>query len=471
MLLSLLLLSACTPSDPVASDCDCPTSDTAPVTGDSGTDDSDTSDTDTDTDTDDSGGDDSGTLPPVPTQVYLLGGQSNMDGYTYATGLPPSLQVSQDDVTIYWSGRPLWTGLAPSSAASAYYDTDCFGPEVTFGRSLADARPDADVALIKHAVGGTDLAVCWYPGADDTDPAMGTCYADWLSTVRSGLAELEGDYEIAGMIWMQGESDASYEPWSADYADNLRSFIDRVREDVETDDLPFAMGVIDCIGCPYRETVQEAQRTVADESALVFSVETEDLPQNGDNIHFDGSGMRTLGERLADVLLGGTGTAATAQPAFTLTGSGQSLYTGDFVVGYAFQTADPIILTDLGTLDYGLDGLSDGATVAVWDAGTQSVVARITVPGNQTAPTAIWGSWRYAGIEPVSLPPGDYVIGAQVYSGSADRYIHNVPVTVAGGITWIEGRHSNGTAVLYPTLTTAAETSWFGPNFLFIPGE
>ncbi len=461
----LLLLSACAPSDPAVIVEDCPDVDTDPGT------DTDT-DTDPDTDTEDTAPptDTADTAPPTPVQVYLLGGQSNMDGYAYATGLPPSLQVSQDDALIYWSGRPLWTGLIPSSYATTYYGAEYFGPEVTFGRSIADARPDATVALIKHAVGGTDLAQCWYPGTSDTDPAMGACYAGWLSTVRDALEGLEEEHTIAGMIWMQGEADALVASWAEDYADNLRAFIDRVRQDVGTEDLPFAMGVIDCIGCPYRQTVQEAQRAVAAESPLVFSVETEDLPQNGDNIHFDGSGMRTLGERLADALLGGDGDAVTAQPAFTLLDAGQSLYTGDFVVGYAFAVSTPLVITDLGTLDYGLDGLSDGATVAIWDADTQAVLARTTLPAAGTAPLSIWGGWRYASIEPITLSPGSYVIGAQVYSGSADRYIHNAAVSVAAGVTWTEGRHANGTAVQYPTIATAAEVNWFGPNFLFVPG-
>ena len=113
---------------------------------------------------------------------------------------------------------------------------------------------------------------------------------------------------------MQGESDAYSQTYAAAYADNLRHLIDRVREDVSADEMPFAMGIIDCINCPYRETVRAAQAEVAAESALVMAVETEDLPQNADNLHFDGSGVRTLGERLAGALLGDEAESAPAQP-------------------------------------------------------------------------------------------------------------------------------------------------------------
>ena len=467
MLLLTGALTGCTPQDTVVleDDCDCtaidtgPTIDTPPV---------DTDDTQPPEETAEP--EETGEPPPAPVQVYLLGGQSNMDGYSYVTGLPPSLQLSQDDVTIYWSGRPAWTGLAPSSYGTLYYGVEYFGPEVTFGRTIADARPDHTIALIKHAIGGTDLAECWYPGLDASDPLMGACYAGWLSTVQDGLAELE-DYEIAGMIWMQGESDAYTEAFADAYAENLRSLIDRVREDVSSDEMPFAMGIIDCINCPYRETVRAAQVEVAAESALISAVETEDLPQNYDYIHFDASGMRTLGERLAGALLGTTTTAQTAQPAFLFTGGALTNYTGDYVVGYAFETADWLVLTDLGTLDYGWDGLSDGAMVAIWDAQTQAVLVRATVPADNSSPSSIWGGWRFVGIEPVDLPPGEYIIGAQVYNGSADRYLHQAEVSTAGGISWTEGRHASGTAMQYPTYTTTSEASWFGPNFLFLTVE
>ena len=73
------------------------------------------------------------------------------------------------------------------------------------------------------------------------------------------------------------------------------------------------------------------------------------------------------------------------------------------------------------------------------------------------------------GIDPVDLPPGNYILASQVYSGSADRYLHDAAVSSEPGITWSEGRHANGSTVLYPTNVTTNPASWFGPNFLFEP--
>lgn len=420
---------------------------------------------DTNTDT---GREDSDPSPP-PRQVYLLGGQSNMDGWGYVTGLPPALQLAQDDVDIYWSGRGQWTGLAASASGSAW-GVEYFGPEVLFGRTLADRLPEQQLSLVKHAVGGTDLAECWNPGESREDPAQGGCYQGFIQTVDAALAELDAQgvaYEVAGMAWMQGESDAYNLDFSDAYGENLAHLIARVREDVSTPEMPFVMGQIDCIGCPYRDTVRDAQAQAAAASESVFMVATDDLPQNLDFLHFDASGQRTLGRRMAEALLGDAAQVPTPQPAFMMTGAGQSRYTGDYVVGYAFELEAPVLITDLGTLDLGGDGLSVGSSIAIWDAESQAVLARATVPAQVSAPSSVWGGWRFVAIDPLRLDAGHYVIGSQVYNGSPDRYLHDTPAQAAAGVVWEEGRHSNGTGLLYPSNVSPNAGTWFGPNFLF----
>jgi hypothetical protein len=419
-------------------------------------------------------GADSGETDPEPEvvlDVYLLGGQSNTDGGGLITGLPPRLQIAQPDVQLYWSGWTEWRGLAPAS----YWGPAYFGPEVTMGRLLADENPAQTVAVIKHAIGGTDLAQCWYPGVVTDDGAAGPCYAGFKATVDAALAELDEKgvlWRIAGMGWMQGESDATYGEWANAYEDNLTAFVARVREDVKTPAMPFAMGRIDCsIHCAHRDTVRAAQDAVAATVAGVSVVETEDLPQIADSLHFDASGMRTLGERLAGALQGLTKEVETSRPATYFTGSFSSNYTGDFIVGYAFDTDRTLIVTDLGTLDYGWDGMSDSADVAIWNETSGNLLVKATVPAAKSAQSSIWDGWRYVAIEPFTLHPGRYVIGSQVYNGSADRYIHNAAVGFREGITWVEGRHAAGTTVQLPTTVTNEETSWFGPNFLFLNPE
>jgi len=421
-----------------------------------------------DSSTDDSGSSDT-SIPSDPdvVDVYLLAGQSNMDGGGLVSGLAPSLQISQDDVRLFWSGWWQWRGLVPAS----YWGGAYFGPEVTFGRRLADADPTQDVVLIKHAVSGTDLAQCWYPGESPDDGTAGDCYAGFKVTVDAALAALEAEgqaFRIAGMAWMQGESDASYEAWALAYQQNLTHLIYRVREDFSAPTMPFSMGRIDCAAhCAYRDIVRAAQDAVADGSETVTAVETADLPQVADLLHFDASGMRTLGHRLAESILGIGGDRGTPQPAVALGDSFLSNYTGDYIVGYVFELERTIRVTDLGVLDFGTDGVSDSTVVAIWDESSANILVRATVPSSKSVQTSLWDRWRYVGIDSLELPPGRYVIGSQAYYQSADRYIHNAKIALAEGIQWIEGRHAQGVTLQYPTYVTAGEASWFGPNFLF----
>jgi hypothetical protein len=416
------------------------------------------------------------TEPPADTgpdfdgiEVYLLAGQSNMVGVGQVNGLPPSLRVAQDDVLLYRSVEPWWKDLEPASQYSA-----SFGPEVTFGRTVADALPHRRAALIKHAVGGTDLAGFWNPGDDPADPQQGEGYRVFIETVEGGLAALDAvgePWRIAGMIWMQGESDSLDVQATAAYADNLERLIDRAREDVSAPDMPFVVGVIDCAACPEpgRSRVQQAQRDVAAASDTVFSIETTDLLGQPDGYHYTGVGMRVLGQRFAQALLG-TEPSVPPTPAVTLTGSYSAYYTGDFLTGWAFTTSRPITVSDLGLFDIWNDGLVSTAEVVLWEESARSILVRAAVPATISADSSWVSGFRYVGIEPVVLAPGDYVVAAQAFSGS-DRYAHSAPITTGDAVQWREGRHTDGSAVAFPTNVATGDESnaaWFGGSFLYV---
>lgn len=461
MIQLILLLVACSSDEPVAPTGDSSAQDSAiPCDDPQGSGDS----------ADSADSEDSGEAAPRALDLYILAGQSNMDGYAFATGLPPSLAVGQADVALYWSGNAAWTALQPASYA-VLYGWDCFGPEVSFGRFMADLDPDQPVALIKHAVGGTGLYDYWYPGTSREDPGQGVGYHDLIATFDAATDALDAEgvaWRVAGMLWMQGESDALADASIAGaYEANLTRLITRARADFEAPDLPFVIGKIYCPTCTYGDVVRTAEDAVAAADEAVFAFDTDDLPINNDNIHYDAPGQRALGERFAQAMLG-LPLSPSARPAFVLSGAFSSDYSGDFFLGYQFTLDRDITLTDLGTLDYGLDGLIEPSQVAVWEADTGTLVARASLLPATSALSTPWSAWRFVAIEPVNLDAGAYVIGSQVYSASTDRYIHDADVLAADGVNWDHSRYNNGVAVAQPRTSYDNPASWFGPNFLFI---
>ena len=240
----------------------------------------------------------------APITVYLLAGQSNMVGSgTPKVDLPAALQGPQGDVEFYHAAGPgpleenAWVPLQPGS-------TFDFGPEVSFGRDIADHFPKERVALIKYAGGNTNLAENW-------DPDTGPLYLEFKRTVEAGLKALSdrGDsYRIAGMVWMQGESDAHVEAMALSYQSNLTAFIAGVRQDFAAADLPFVLGRIytgtgtSSGNSRFADKVRTAQVTVAEQDPHAAWVDLDGLDQQESGVEFNGPGTIEMGKRFAAVM-------------------------------------------------------------------------------------------------------------------------------------------------------------------------
>jgi hypothetical protein len=285
-------------------------------------------------------------------KVYFLGGQSNMDGFGYVKELPPDLRGPVKGARIFHGntaadgeavdGRGVWAELHPGHGTGFASDgrvnrySDRFGVELSFARRLLKADPSANIAIIKYARGGTSIDAaaagpfgCWDP---DFEAGNGVNqYDHFLATVRNAMTarDVDGDgapdtLEPAGIVWMQGESDAAYAPEIAmRYRANLERLMNLIRAALWADDLPVAIGRIsdsrqDADGkvWDYAEIVRQAQADYADADGHAALVST-DRYGFSDVAHYDSRGYLDLGEQFAEALirLRARGAARAARPA------------------------------------------------------------------------------------------------------------------------------------------------------------
>ena len=243
------------------------------------------------------------TLPAfaaTPIKVFLLAGQSNMSGWTMATGMPSVYNAPQANVLIYADGeidgakKKKWL----TNGLDFGHANGWFGPELVFGKTLSDSLPGAKIALIKYSVGSTYLATHWRPPS--SGGTVGSHYNSMLATVTSGLAALDVQYtpEWSGILWMQGEFDGNNEGYANEYQTNLTNFVKDVRGKLKVGDLPFIIGMIDSVGTwRFNGTIRAAERTVAKNLLNVGLVDTKDFAT--DNTHYKLDGMIALGKGFA----------------------------------------------------------------------------------------------------------------------------------------------------------------------------
>lgn len=277
--------------------------------------------------------------------LYYLGGQSNMDGYGFVRDLPDELKESFTSTYIFHGntskdtkpvdGRGVWSKLQPGHGVGFQSDgnenkyTERFGVELTFAKAILAAKPKQRIAIIKYSRGGTSIAEeaaggfgCWEP---DFQKGEGkgkgiNQYDHFLATIRHATAvgDIDGDGTQdklipAGILWMQGESDASYGPEvAAKYEANLKRLMDLIRAALRVDDLPVVVGRISDSGrdkddgkvWDHGSEVRAAQAAFVENDVAAAIVNSTDEYGYSDPWHYDSAGYIDLGEKFAEAMLG-----------------------------------------------------------------------------------------------------------------------------------------------------------------------
>ncbi|MCE9609840.1 MAG: sialate O-acetylesterase [Chthoniobacter sp.] len=211
-----------------------------------------------------------------PVKVFILAGQSNMEGQaavegtgkdfndghgTLATLIADPVKgatfkhlrgadgkwVVRDDVWVRYQREraPLLAGPL-ACGFSVYGDARHFGAELQFGHVVGDALQN-QVLLIKTAWGGKSLGVDFRPPSSGGQ--VGPYYTLMIAQVREALANLKTDfpsydgrgYELAGFAWWHGWNDFCDAKLVPEYETNMINFIKDVRKDLQVPKLPFVV--------------------------------------------------------------------------------------------------------------------------------------------------------------------------------------------------------------------------------------
>ncbi len=229
-------------------------------------------------------------------RIFLLAGQSNMAG----AGLYDQLQEAEKKTSArvkIWNKNE-WQELGPGVSANQ----GRFGPEIAFGRAMRKAYPVDEIYLIKTAAGGTSMHKHWH-----VENGGGPMLRRFLARARAALTNLdenEIEYTIAGMLWMQGESDAA-QGKGAEYEVSLRKFITAMRREFKQNEMPFILGrILPTFDNPKGNgpLVRAAQESVARELKNVACFDTDDFERINKG-HYNHKGQIRLGATFAQHFL------------------------------------------------------------------------------------------------------------------------------------------------------------------------
>ncbi|MCG8587106.1 MAG: sialate O-acetylesterase [Pirellulales bacterium] len=269
----------------------------------------------------------------TPVDVYLFGGQSNMQGLGAVSDLTAAESAPQAGVS-FWNSTTFETMDPGTTVLSS--DLMHFGPELGFARRMREKDASREVYIVKYWASGRALDSGWdnqtwvgdptgpgrdtfYPGTSETDPNRGTQYIAMLTRFKAGIAHLDGqgiDYEIKGFAWMQGEQDSKNGTSATRYAESLQRLTDRLHEDLglSGDPLPLVYGQVLSKDDPpparftHRTEIRQSQANADADSGHAESISNAHLVSTDglslvDDVHWDAAGQLTLGQRMADAML------------------------------------------------------------------------------------------------------------------------------------------------------------------------
>lgn len=213
--------------------------------------------------------------------------------------------------------------LSPRPYALPQYN---MGPELSMGRFIDGITHG--FALVKFSIGGTSLAVNWDPTG--TYPTGTNLFDQMVAYLQAAETDLGG--YIAGIVWIQGESDGTDSAQAAAYEANLTALIAALR--VTWPGLPFVFNRLSTSSVAvYKTDIRTAQENVATGDAATWLVDSDGLALDS-GLHFVSDSYIDLGLRLGPAVIAALGLTIPLEPEF-------SYLTDELDVTFTDQSVNP----------------------------------------------------------------------------------------------------------------------------------
>lgn len=198
--------------------------------------------------------------PPPRPAVWILAGQSNCTGWNGQDGTaiePPSAPPDDGVLMLTADGQALERACEPTHLGVwGFDDSSAVGPGLSFARALRRSSTTAAeevIVLVPCARGGASLCQDWSPDAPDdqededggpVDTRSGSLFGNCVRRTRRALelATIVGPAlsstssqpppppRLAGLVWVQGESDGNDEATARDYGRVFLEFLARLEQ-------------------------------------------------------------------------------------------------------------------------------------------------------------------------------------------------------------------------------------------------
>lgn len=233
----------------------------------------------------------SGSYSAQPPRVFILAGQSNMEGGAHDAQAPtnPHVKVLGFDYKLKPASDPL---NDPTGAIDPRpYDSDPgTGPGLYFANSLFEMDSSRDIILVPCSKGASNLWQ-WEP-----DTSRASLYGSCIERIKA--ARKYG--EISGMIFWQGETEGRGADIVPDWASRFQGIIASFRRDVNVN-FPVVFAQLGHFSWPPWNDIQRQQAGISILNGAM--IVTDDIPTKSDiDIHYFAAGYKEAGKRFAEAM-------------------------------------------------------------------------------------------------------------------------------------------------------------------------